>query len=45
MPGSESDGIPDSRAALQAKGLAPGIHVATFSVNGSCVTGKLGLTD
>jgi hypothetical protein len=32
-------------AALQAKGLAPGIYVARLSSGGSCVTRKLVLTD
>jgi hypothetical protein len=45
MPGSENDRIPDSRAALQAKGLAPGIHVARLSAGGSCVTREFVLTD
>jgi hypothetical protein len=45
MPGSENDRIPDSRAALQAKGLAPGVYVARLSAGGCCVTRKLVLTD
>jgi hypothetical protein len=45
MPGSENDRIPDSRAALQAEGLAPGIYVARLTSGGYCATSKLVLTD